>query len=115
MSFSDVFGLAGGIALFLFGMTLMGDGLQSTSGNKLEPILYKLSGTPFKGLLLGSGVTGIIQSSSATSVIVMGFVNSGMMTLRQAMKMTKALVDRYRARANQEHAAPAPHDRDFAR
>ena len=85
MTISDIIGLLSGIALFLFGMTLMGDGLKSLSGNKLEPILYKLSGTPAKGLLLGSGVTAVIQSSSATSVIVMGFVNSGMMKLGAAI------------------------------
>ena len=66
-------------------MSLMGDGLNRVSGSRLEPILYKLTGNPFKGLLLGSGVTAVIQSSSATSVIVMGFVNSNMMKLRQAI------------------------------
>ncbi len=85
MTISDFISLFCGIALFLFGMTLMGDGLKTLSGNKLEPILYRLSGTPLKGLLLGSGVTAVIQSSSATSVIVMGFVNSGMMKLKQAI------------------------------
>ena len=85
MTISDIISLFSGIALFLFGMTLMGDGLKATSGNKLEPVLFKLTDTPVKGLLLGSGVTTVIQSSSATSVIVMGFVNSGMMKLRQAI------------------------------
>ncbi len=85
MTISDIISLFSGIALFLFGMTLMGDGLKTTSGNKLEPILYKLSNNPFKGLLLGTGVTAVIQSSSATSVIVMGFVNSGLMKLKQAI------------------------------
>ncbi len=85
MSITDIISLFSGISLFLFGMTLMGDGLKSLSGNKLEPILYRLSGTPLKGVLLGSGVTAVIQSSSATSVIVMGFVNSGMMKLKQAI------------------------------
>ena len=77
--------LLGGIALFLFGMTLMGEGLKKVAGNKLELILYKLSSTPLRGLLLGTGVTAIIQSSSATSVMVVGFVNSGMMKVRQAI------------------------------
>ena len=77
--------LLGGVALFLFGMSLMGDGLKKVAGNKLELILYKLSGTPFKGLVLGTGVTAVIQSSSATSVMVVGFVNSEMMKLRQAI------------------------------
>ena len=65
--------LLGGIALFLFGMQLMGDGLKKVAGGKLEVILYRLSNTPLKGVLLGTGVTAIIQSSSATSVMVVGF------------------------------------------
>lgn len=73
------------MALFLFGMILMGDGLKKVAGNKLELVLYKLSGSPVKGVLLGTGVTAIIQSSSATSVMVVGFVNSGMMKVRQAI------------------------------
>ena len=85
MTISDIISLFSGIALFLFGMTLMGDGLKAMSGNKLEPVLYKISDTPLKGLILGSGVTAVIQSSSATSVIVMGFVNSEMMKLKQAI------------------------------
>ena len=71
--------LLSGVALFLFGMSLMGDGLKSVAGNKLELVLYKLTSTPIKGLLLGTAVTAIIQSSSATTVMVVGFVNSGMM------------------------------------
>ena len=59
--------LLGGVALFLFGMTLMGDGLKKVAGNKLEIILYKLTSTPLKGVLLGTGVTAVIQSSSAPS------------------------------------------------
>lgn len=74
-----------GVALFLFGMTLMGDGLKRVAGNKLEIFLYKLSGTPLKGFLLGTGVTAVIQSSSATSVMVVGFVNSRMMKVKQAI------------------------------
>ena len=85
MSIADIIKLFSGIALFLFGMSLMGDGLKRVSGNKLEPILFKLSGSPVRGVLLGTGVTAVIQSSSATSVIVVGFVNSGMMKLRQAI------------------------------
>ena len=85
MTFSDIISLFSGIALFLFGMSFMGDGLKHLSGNRLEPILYRLSGTPMRGLLLGSGVTAVIQSSAATSVIVVGFVNSGMMKLKQAI------------------------------
>lgn len=75
------------MALFLFGMSLMGDGLKKVAGNKLELVLYRLSGTPLKGVLLGAGVTAVIQSSSATSVMVVGFVNSGMMKLRQAISV----------------------------
>lgn len=85
MSFSDILSLFLGISLFLFGMSLMGDGLKRLSGHKLEPVLYRLSSSPIKGLVLGSGVTAVIQSSSATSVIVVGFVNSGMMKLKQAI------------------------------
>ena len=68
--------LLGGVALFLYGMSLMGDGLKKVAGNKLELILYRLSSNPLKGILLGTGVTAVIQSSSATSVMVVGFVNS---------------------------------------
>ena len=85
MSILDFVLLLGGVAMFLYGMSLMGDGLKKVAGNKLELILYRLSGTPLKGLLLGTGVTAVIQSSSATSVMVVGFVNSGMMKLRQAL------------------------------
>lgn len=77
-----------GVALFLFGMSLMGDGLKSVAGNKLETFLYKMTNTPVKGILLGTGVTSVIQSSSATTVMVIGFVNSGMMTLVQAIAIT---------------------------
>ena len=85
LSIANVISLLGGVALFLFGMSLMGDGLKKVAGNKLELVLYRLSGTPVKGLLLGTGVTAVIQSSSATSVMVVGFVNSGMMKLEQAI------------------------------
>ena len=85
MSVSNVISLLGGVALFLFGMSLMGDGLKKVAGNKLEIILFRLSGTPLKGFLLGTGVTAVVQSSSATSVMVVGFVNSGIMTLLQAL------------------------------
>nr|MCR5482110.1 Na/Pi symporter [Clostridia bacterium] len=85
MGISNIFELLGGVALFLFGMSLMGDGLKKVAGNKLEVILYRLSSTPLKGILLGTGVTAVIQSSSATSVMVVGFVNSGMMKVKQAI------------------------------
>ena len=85
MSVADVISLLGGIALFLFGMSLMGEGLKKVAGSRLELVLYKLSSTPLKGVLLGTGVTAVIQSSSATSVMVVGFVNSGMMKVKQAI------------------------------
>ena len=85
MGVSDVITLLGGVALFLYGMSLMGDGLKKVAGNKLELVLYRLSSTPLKGVLLGTGVTAVIQSSSATSVMVVGFVNSGMMKVKQAI------------------------------
>ena len=87
MGISNIITLFGGVALFLFGMSLMGEGLKKVAGSKLELLLYKLSSTPLRGLLLGAGVTAIIQSSSATSVMVVGFVNSGMMKVRQAMSV----------------------------
>ena len=87
MSILQVVSLLGGVALFLFGMTLMGDGLTKVSGSRLEPILFRLSGTPLKALLLGTGVTAVIQSSCATSVMAVGFVNAGMMSVRQAINV----------------------------
>ena len=74
-----------GVALFLYGMSLMGEGLRNVAGNKLETFLYRMTNTPVKGVLLGTAVTSIIQSSSATTVMVIGFVNSGMMKIRQAI------------------------------
>lgn len=71
--------------MFLYGMNVMGDGLAKTAGGKLEKILEKLTSTPIKGVLLGAAVTGVIQSSSATTVMVVGLVNSGIMKLRQAV------------------------------
>ena len=71
--------------MFLFGMSVMGDSLKKVAGSKMEKILYKLAGNPVKGILLGTGVTAAIQSSSATSVMVVGFVNSGMMQVKQAI------------------------------
>ena len=85
MDISDIISLFSGIALFLFGMTLMGDGLKRVAGSKLELVLYRLSSTTLRGVLLGTGVTGVIQSSCATSVMVVGFVNANMMKRRQAI------------------------------
>lgn len=76
-----------GVALFMYGMALMGDGLKAAAGEKLESFLYKMTNTPIKGLLLGTAVTSVIQSSSATTVMVVGFVNSGMMKLFQAISI----------------------------
>ena len=84
-TFTIILSLLSGVALFLFGMSLMGDGLKKVAGNKLELVLYKLTSTPVKGVLLGTVVTAIIQSSSATTVMVVGFVNSGMMKVAQAI------------------------------
>ena len=85
MGISNILMLLGGVALFLFGMGLMGDNLKLVAGQRLELILYKLSNTPLKGVLLGTVVTAIVQSSSAISAMVVGFVNSGMMKLAQAI------------------------------
>ena len=92
MGLSDIVVLLGGVAMFLYGMSLMGDSLKKVAGNKLELILYRLSGTPLRGILLGTGVTAVIQSSSATSVMVVGFVNSMMMKLRQALAVIMGAV-----------------------
>ena len=92
MSISNVISLLSGVALFLFGMALMGDGLKKVAGSKLEVVLYRLTGTPLKGFLLGTGVTAVIQSSSATSVMVVGFVNSGMMKVRQAISIVMGAI-----------------------
>ncbi len=84
----DIFGvltLIGGLALFLYGMNVMGAGLEKMSGGKLEQLLEKLTSNPLKAVLLGAGVTAVIQSSSATTVMVVGFVNSGIMKLSQAI------------------------------
>ena len=87
MGVVNIISFFGGIALFLFGITLMGDGLKKVAGDKLETFLYKLTSNAFKGMLLGVGVTAVIQSSSATSIMTIGFVNSGMMKFRQAVSI----------------------------
>ena len=81
----NIISLLGGLALFLFGMDTMGDALERQAGGKLQTILAKMSSTVLKGFLLGAAVTAVIQSSSATTVMVVGFVNSGIMTLKQAV------------------------------
>ena len=85
MDIFSVLSMIGGLALFLFGMHAMGEGLSKTSGGRLEKILEKLTSNPLKAVLLGAGVTAVIQSSSATTVMVVGFVNSGIMKLSQAV------------------------------
>lgn len=85
MDIFSVFALLGGLALFLFGMDLMGKALEQQAGSRLEAILGRLTGSPFKGFALGALVTAVIQSSSATTVMVVGFVNSGLMQLHGAV------------------------------
>ena len=85
MGFLDILNLIGGLALFLFGMNLMSDNLQAAAGNEMKRILKKLTNTPLKGVFVGVAVTGIIQSSSATTVMLIGLVNSGIMALSQAV------------------------------
>lgn len=85
MKITDFFSLLGGLALFLYGMQMMSNGLEAAAGNKMKQILEKLTANRFLGVLVGAGITAVIQSSSATTVMVVGFVNSGMMTLRQAV------------------------------
>ena len=85
MDFFDLLTMIGGLALFLYGMNLLGDGLTKVSGGRMEMILEKLTNNPIKAVLIGAGVTAVIQSSSATTVMVVGFVNSGIMKLQQAV------------------------------
>ena len=85
MTFFDVLSMVGGLALFLYGMHIMGEGLSKASGGRLESFLEKLTSNRIKAVLVGAGVTAIIQSSSATTVMVVGFVNSGIMKLGQAV------------------------------
>lgn len=85
MQISDVLGLLGGLALFLYGMQMMSAGLEAAAGNRMKRILEKLTSNRILGVLVGAGITAVIQSSSATTVMVVGFVNSGMMTLQQAV------------------------------
>lgn len=85
MSIGIILGLLGGLALFLYGMQMMSDGLEAAAGERLKLILEKLTSNRFMGVLVGAIITAIIQSSSATTVMVVGFVNAKMMTLRQAV------------------------------
>ncbi len=85
MGITDVLSLLGGLALFLYGMQMMSTGLEAAAGNKMKSILEKLTSNRVKGVLVGAAITAVIQSSSATTVMVVGFVNSGLMTLKQAV------------------------------
>ena len=85
MDFSIILGLLGGLALFLYGMQMMSSGLEAAAGDKMKSILEKLTANRFLGVLVGAAITAVIQSSSATTVMVVGFVNAGMMTLNQAV------------------------------
>ena len=85
MGITDVLSLFGGLALFLYGMQMMSTGLEAAAGNKMKSILEKLTSNRVKGVLVGAAITAVIQSSSATTVMVVGFVNSGLMTLKQAV------------------------------
>ena len=85
MKITDVISLLGGLGLFLYGMQMMSNGLEAAAGNRMKKILEKLTANRFLGVLVGAGITAAIQSSSATTVMVVGFVNSGMMTLSQAV------------------------------
>ena len=85
MSVHLVLSLLGGLALFLYGMQMMSKDLESLAGNRMKDILEKLTATPLLGVLVGAGITAVIQSSSATTVMVVGFVNAELMTLRQAV------------------------------
>ena len=85
MSIFNVFSLMGGLALFMYGMDVMGKALEKAAGSKLSAILGRMTASPLRGFLLGLGVTAVIQSSSATTVMVVGFVNSGIMSLKQAI------------------------------
>ena len=87
MDLFNVLNLIGGLSLFLFGMTLMGQALERRAGNRLKALLGRMTTNRFAGLLTGLGVTAIIQSSSATTVMVVGFVNSGLMTLKQSINV----------------------------
>lgn len=87
MSIFDTLSLIGGLALFLFGMNIMGDALEKRAGGTLQSVLSKITSSKWKGLLLGLVITAVIQSSSATTVMVVGFVNSGIMVLRQAINV----------------------------
>ena len=92
MSVFDILTMIGGLALFLYGMEVMGNGLSKASGGRMERILEKMTDNIFKAVLLGAGVTAVIQSSSATTVLVVGFVNSSLLFLQPLLAMTALLL-----------------------
>ena len=85
MNATDILGLLGGLALFLYGMQMMSSGLEAAAGSRMKQILERLTANRFLGVLVGAAITAVIQSSSATTVMVVGFVNAGLMTLQQAV------------------------------
>lgn len=98
MDIFSVLTLFGGLALFLYGMNVMGSSLEKLAGSRLERILEQLTDNPIKGVLLGLGVTAVIQSSSAVTVMVVGFVNAGIMKLAQAVGVIMARISVRRSR-----------------
>ena len=89
MGILEIFTLLGALGMFLYGMNLMSSGLQKASGNKLRGFLSAMTSSPFKGVLTGLGITSLIQSSSATTVMVVSFVSAGLLTLYQAIGVIK--------------------------
>ena len=89
MGITDVLALLGGLALFLYGMQMMSTGLEAAAGNRMKSILEKLTSNRVKGVLVGAAITAVIQSSSATTVMVVGFVNSGLIGIQQLVEETQ--------------------------
>ena len=89
MKLTDFFGLLGGLALFLYGMQMMSEGLEDAAGNRMKQLLERLTSNRFLGVAVGAGITAVIQSSSATTVMVVGFVNSGDHALNIAQSYAK--------------------------
>ena len=98
MSVFNIFTLLGGLAMFLYGMDVMGKSLEQTAGGKLQGILSKMTASPLRGLLLGLAVTAVIQSSSATTVMVVGFVNSNLMNSTRPSALSWARTSAPRSR-----------------
>ncbi len=93
MTVFDLFSLLGGLAMFLFGMNILGDALEKRTGTRLKTMLGRMISSPVKGFLVGAGVTAVIQSSSATTVMVIGFINSGVLQLSQAISIIMGAKD----------------------